>query len=50
MFVDAQAALDAVPRVAAIMGAQLGWSDERRVANIEAARRNLRHSFFCDGS
>ncbi len=46
-FVDAQAALTAVPRVAALMAECLGWSQERRLAEVEQARRSLQHSFFC---
>jgi len=45
-FLDAKAAVDAVPRVAEIMATQLGWSDERREDEVRKAVGSLGGSFF----
>ncbi len=45
-FLDAAAAIAAAPRVAQIMGAELGWSKERVSQETEAARSALQKSFF----
>uniref|UniRef100_A0A672ISF2 Glycerol-3-phosphate dehydrogenase, mitochondrial n=1 Tax=Salarias fasciatus TaxID=181472 RepID=A0A672ISF2_SALFA len=42
-FLNVQAADEALPRIVAIMGQELGWSQERRTAELESARKFLYH-------
>lgn len=45
-FIDANAAVSSIPRVAEIMGNQLGWSQERKLKEIEQGKAALQRSFF----
>ncbi|KAA8579422.1 hypothetical protein FQN60_006515 [Etheostoma spectabile] len=40
-FLNVQAADEALPRIVQIMGKELGWSEERKTAELEAARKFL---------
>ncbi|KAM8722558.1 glycerol-3-phosphate dehydrogenase, mitochondrial isoform 2-T3 [Acanthopagrus schlegelii] len=42
-FLNVQAADEALPRIVQIMGKELDWSQERRTAELEAARKFLYH-------
>nr|XP_033471867.1 glycerol-3-phosphate dehydrogenase, mitochondrial isoform X1 [Epinephelus lanceolatus] len=42
-FLNVQAADEALPRIVEIMGKELGWSEEHKTAELEAARKFLYH-------
>ncbi|KAG1659686.1 hypothetical protein FOA52_004325 [Chlamydomonas sp. UWO 241] len=45
-FLDAKAALAAVPRVAELMGTQLGWSTQRKAQEVEKAKAVITVQYF----
>ncbi len=49
-FLNARAALAAVPRVAALMAKEQRWSEERRTREEARATEAIRASFFCKAS
>ncbi|XP_020489848.2 glycerol-3-phosphate dehydrogenase, mitochondrial [Labrus bergylta] len=42
-FLNVQAADEALPRIVQIMGKELGWSEEKKTAELEAAKKFLYH-------